>query len=324
MSSNTILKALNSRNYKQSDGLMCWPWRGKESSPSKWMRESLSLIVPIDDMDTTHSWPIPGKSLLSPKMKTRRKKRNRRKLRQTNILFSKFSELPPELRLKIWRLSEPEVPTTSRTIGFIADNKGYIRAFAKIPTLLHISHETREETRKDYQLSFPEVCGGRPVYINFKIDKLYMYTAETFHRFFLDAATYSVTWYIESKLLLDETRYLLINCSSPSLPDFRSEAGFKNLKYLIMPKEKEGNKSTFWFHNTRVWDEKRVEEVKRSFLPEKERSEKVVADFEIVLTREFPTFELYFKDMVTPLITLFSYLNADLDRHKNIIEPLLD
>ena len=139
-------------------------------------------------------------------------------------------------------MSEPEGPTGARTIGFIADNNGHILALAKVPTLLHVSGETRRETLKNYQLCFSEVYSGKPLYINFKIDRLFIYTIRTFRRFFVDDGNLNNAWRMDAKKLSNETP-LLLNFSSSTIPEFVPNVGFKNLKTLVMPQGKGGTYS---------------------------------------------------------------------------------
>jgi hypothetical protein len=203
------------------------------------MLQSLRCSVPIEDEDSyverleacgllKYQWPIPAKNLLGKKELDRRRTSNKVKvLRMSRYLFPRFRELPYELRWKIWDMSELVVPTSARITSSIADNNGHVRAFVKVSTL-HASRETRQEMLKHYQLCFDEICDGKPVYINFEIDRLYMYTADTFRRFIVRNPIANIAIHIESKRLPDETRYLLINRSSPSLPNPSQKVDSKN------------------------------------------------------------------------------------------------
>jgi hypothetical protein len=318
---------------------MCWPrHRANDVTPLPWMEGVLNVEIPTCDKDTkieedkyeapcmgppTHSWPLPGKTLLSKRKLNLQKKRVFLRLERLKSQFPKFSELPSEIRWKIWNLSTLAVPSSPRVIGFVADSDNHVRAFAKIPTLLHASHETREEALKDYKLCFSEICAGKPVYINFKIDRIYMYTAETFRRFFLDNPISNIACHIESRLLFNEARYLFINCSSPSLPELPAHSRFRSLKLLVLPKWKYGNNQLArdWPCEVRMWTSVRKEEIKRNFRPE---NGEAASEFEIVLTRDFSTFDPYFKNMViTPSSSLF-YGLADRNRYKKLIEQLAD
>lgn len=177
-------------------------------------------------------------------------------------------------------MCEPAVRTTARTIGFIAENNGHIRALAKIPALLHVNRETREEALKRYQLCFSEICGGKPVYIDFSIDRLYMYTGETFRSFFVKESNgiSNLALHMESKQFLSEARHLLVNCASTSLPKFLPEVGFKNLKVLVMHGEKRGDRA-YGFDGD-GWTLERQKQIRENYRP---KGDTTATDFELVI-----------------------------------------
>ena len=295
---------------------MCWLLCDQYAAPLPWMEKTFDLELPRCDEDTRvydggngleascaappfHPWPIPGKTAVSKRRSNHRKKHQQLKLENMPVLFSNFTELPTEIKLKILNLAEPAVLKTPRVISFIAEKSGHVRAFAKVPTLLHASRESREEALKEYQLCFAEICGGRPVYINFQIDRLYMYTAETFRRFFLHKPAPMVAWHAESNMLFSEARYMFLNCSFPSLPVFLPDFGFKKLKYLVLPTPKFGNLQEGLSHRElRWWTTERREAVKRSFLPQ---NDNIATEFKFLLTYGYRTSLGLFKDMVRSL-----------------------
>jgi hypothetical protein len=139
------------------------------------------------------------------------------------------------------------------------------------------------------------------VYIDFKIDRLYMYTAETFRQFSLkyDNGIANIAWYMDSKNFFKETRYLIINCASISLPKFPKETGFRNLNMLVMHGQKRGDR---W--PNRGWTYVRQQEIKDNYRPEGDMS---ATEFDIMILRE-PVWEdrydddsylQYFANMVT-------------------------
>jgi hypothetical protein len=258
---------------------------GKGLEIPEWLKRSLILNIPSADEDRDEEtcacrrshkspqayWPPPA-GTLPKKMGHRPAKRHTAKDAKKIGNTFRFTDLPYELRRKVWDICEPEVPTSPRTIGFIASSQDdFVRAFAKIPTLLHTCGETREEALKHYKLCFSLICGGRPVYIDFEIDRLYMYTARTFRRFFAYGhAVFDYKLNNESKIFQSKTRCLILNCASISLPQFLPDAGFRNLQTLVVAGGKrDGN----WSKNTQQM-------IKANYRPERDKD---ATEFEIVV-----------------------------------------
>lgn len=118
---------------------------------------------------------------------------------------------------------------------FIASSQDdFVRAFAKIPTLLHTCGERREEALKHYKLCFSLVCGGRPVHIDFEIDRLYIYTARTFRRFFAYGHTiFDYKLNNESKIFQSKTRCLILNCHRSRYLNFSRMLGLEISRRLL-------------------------------------------------------------------------------------------
>ncbi|KAI0596743.1 hypothetical protein F4775DRAFT_584776 [Biscogniauxia sp. FL1348] len=107
--------------------------------------------------------------------------------RPTN--FTKFGELPPELRIKIWQHAMPEArivviksPYTRNTqtpksldeaLSHACDDEETWQSTTQIPALLHVNAEARYEALKHYILSFG--VGGRQsrVYVDFSRDTVF-------------------------------------------------------------------------------------------------------------------------------------------------------
>ena len=223
---------------------------GKGLEIPEWLKRSLILEIPSADEDRDEEtcvcrrshkgpqahWPPPA-GTLPKKMGHRPAKRHSAKDAKKTWIGKtfRFTDLPYELRRKIWDICEPEVPTSPRTIGFIASSQDdFVRAFAKIPTLLHTCGETREEALKHYKLCFSLVCGGRPVHIDFEIDRLYIYTARTFRRFFAYGHTiFDYKLNNESKIFQSKTRCLILNCHRSRFLNFSRMLGLEISRRLL-------------------------------------------------------------------------------------------
>ncbi|KAI0122914.1 hypothetical protein BJ170DRAFT_687625 [Xylariales sp. AK1849] len=108
--------------------------------------------------------------------------------------FTMFSELPPELRIKVWQLAMPEArtvvvrsPYTRKTaipksleesLAQQWDSSEAWRSNTQIPALLHVNAEARHEALKHYKLSLG--VGQHPprVYVDFTRDTLFFGNSE--------------------------------------------------------------------------------------------------------------------------------------------------
>ncbi|KAI1635313.1 hypothetical protein F4809DRAFT_461268 [Biscogniauxia mediterranea] len=109
--------------------------------------------------------------------------------------FTKFNELPPELRIKIWQHAMPEArtvviksPSTRNTqtpksldgaLSHTCDEEEETwQSTTQIPALLHVNAEARYEALKHYTLSFG--VGGRQsrIYVDFSRDTIFFGHAE--------------------------------------------------------------------------------------------------------------------------------------------------
>ena len=98
----------------------------------------------------------------------------------------------------------------------------------------------------------------------------------------------------------NETRVLLLNCSSHSLPELPQNMGFRNLESLVVPYLKHGNLD--WGPPTdrfRHWSDVRKDEVKCNFRPD---DDKTATIFEIIILKHWHENILLkcFANMVTP------------------------
>jgi hypothetical protein len=114
------------------------------------------------------------------------------------VTFTRFGELPSELRLKIWNFACFQ----TRNVDIFTDNLGTVRVsddihfdtfkfyshFCSHPTVLHVSRESREEGLKHYTLefgtthNFPIIDISTPprIYVNFACDRLCLLKPECF------------------------------------------------------------------------------------------------------------------------------------------------
>ncbi|KAI0118568.1 hypothetical protein F4776DRAFT_259888 [Hypoxylon sp. NC0597] len=113
---------------------------------------------------------------------------------QRPTTFTKFNELPPELRIKIWQHAIPE-PRTVVVKSPHTKQKQTIRSLeeaifepqnqeetwystTQIPALLHVNAEARYEALKHYKLSLG-VGGAQPrIYVDFSRDTIFFGNSE--------------------------------------------------------------------------------------------------------------------------------------------------
>lgn len=105
--------------------------------------------------------------------------------------FTKFGELPPELRVTIWQLAMPEArtvviqsPYTKRSRGptslesLLPGSQDTWRSATQIPALLHVNSEARYEALKHYSLSLGVGAAQPRIYVDFKHDTVFFGDAE--------------------------------------------------------------------------------------------------------------------------------------------------
>lgn len=85
--------------------------------------------------------------------------------------FHKFNELPPEIRILIWKHAQPET-----RILYLGPNGGASDSFKSIPAAPHpvtlfVNTESREETKKTYKASATTMPSGKERYVFYNIDK---------------------------------------------------------------------------------------------------------------------------------------------------------
>ncbi|GAP90572.2 hypothetical protein SAMD00023353_5000620 [Rosellinia necatrix] len=107
--------------------------------------------------------------------------------------FTKFGQLPPELRIKIWEFALPGARVVmvnspyarqewapnslDEALPQVLDEETW-QSTTQIPALLHVNSESRHEALKHYSLSFG-VGGAQPrIYIDFDRDTLFFGDAE--------------------------------------------------------------------------------------------------------------------------------------------------
>ncbi|KAI1496772.1 hypothetical protein F5X99DRAFT_399142 [Biscogniauxia marginata] len=103
--------------------------------------------------------------------------------------FTKFNELPPELRIKIWQHAMPEARTVivkspftrnqqtpkslDEAIIQTRDNQKTWQSTTQIPALLHVNSEARYEALKHYTLSFGVGNKEARIYVDFSRDTIF-------------------------------------------------------------------------------------------------------------------------------------------------------
>jgi 2EXR family len=112
--------------------------------------------------------------------------------------FTRFSELPSELRIKIWSFvcfQPRNVDVFTETLGTIRvsddthfDTYKFYSHFCSHPAILHVSKEAREEGLKHYQLEFGtshhfsivKISTPPRIYVNFACDRLCLLKPDCF------------------------------------------------------------------------------------------------------------------------------------------------
>lgn len=105
--------------------------------------------------------------------------------------FTKFGDLPPELRVSIWQLAMPEArtvvvqsPYTKRSRGptslesLLPGSQDTWQSATQIPALLHVNSEARYEALKHYSLSLGVGAAEPRIYVDFKRDTVFFGDAE--------------------------------------------------------------------------------------------------------------------------------------------------
>ncbi|RYC64675.1 hypothetical protein CHU98_g1547 [Xylaria longipes] len=108
--------------------------------------------------------------------------------------FTKFRDLPPELRIKIWQFAVPEartvvikspftrqnhIPTSlDEALPQAHDGEETWQSTTQIPALLHVNAEARHEALKHYSLSLGVGKGQPRVYVDFDRDTIFFGGAE--------------------------------------------------------------------------------------------------------------------------------------------------
>jgi hypothetical protein len=109
--------------------------------------------------------PIPGKG----------KGKNKHDVK-TLVPFHQFSRLHADLRMRIWKLVEPEPRTVELRYHTSTTNKRgtveQIRCLTRAPSILHVCRESRRIAIKEklYERAF--AIGSRYVWVNFNIDMI--------------------------------------------------------------------------------------------------------------------------------------------------------
>ncbi|KAF4845364.1 hypothetical protein CGCSCA4_v006695 [Colletotrichum siamense] len=101
--------------------------------------------------------------------------------------FHKFNELPPEIRIRIWRLAVPRPAVIERAMNYSLMEQT-LRRQAPIPGVLQVCRESRAEllyerehrrggTQEQFELVHSSGASGRGAYVNCEKDTLYIYRA---------------------------------------------------------------------------------------------------------------------------------------------------
>ncbi|KAH0429422.1 hypothetical protein CcaCcLH18_08436 [Colletotrichum camelliae] len=101
--------------------------------------------------------------------------------------FHRFNELPPEIRLRIWRLAVPRPAVIERAMNY-GLMEHTLRRHAPVPAVLQVCRESRAEllyerehrrggTQEQFELVHSTGTSGRGAYVNCEKDTLYIYRA---------------------------------------------------------------------------------------------------------------------------------------------------
>ena len=98
--------------------------------------------------------------------------------------FHVFPKLPPELRLKIWKLALPgprviKLWKQRLTGSSIGQSEEFVKAAYIIPRLLHASHEARSVGLLAYNLIYEKRQELKPFYFDVKHDTLFAVNVDT-------------------------------------------------------------------------------------------------------------------------------------------------
>lgn len=86
-----------------------------------------------------------------------------------------FSDLPIELRLKIWEFACPKGRVIRLKIDFDTSQYHVIGPFSRVPTILHICQESRGVGLERFCLGFPHLSAGtKEIYWNPRADTIYL------------------------------------------------------------------------------------------------------------------------------------------------------
>ncbi|KAG4438742.1 hypothetical protein IFR05_005770 [Cadophora sp. M221] len=155
--------------------------------------------------------------------------------------FTRFSELPSELRLDIWELALPG----SRVVELLYNTTNGRPCYSRCPPPIHLSvnKEARQVALKRYKLSFATSTTPPNVYVNMEIDQIYigagnfsaargeLHTPTGFFNKLLPEDRSSI-----KHLIIDEMfcRYFV---SKEDDPDVTERYGLVNLKSMTMVDE---------------------------------------------------------------------------------------
>jgi hypothetical protein len=104
--------------------------------------------------------------------------------------FILFPELPPELRLRIWHFAakDPELQRVVLTLAkktVNGKNIGYLKTVTSPPPMLHVCHDAREETSKNYTKAFKSLGENGEVvemaYVAPLLDTIIVYLSDWAH-----------------------------------------------------------------------------------------------------------------------------------------------
>ncbi|PMD42162.1 hypothetical protein L207DRAFT_631995 [Hyaloscypha variabilis F] len=185
---------------------------------------------------------------------------NQMELDQTfAITFHKFPQLPPELRVMIWRFVS-KTPRTL-TLDWAIKKRGapmVIEHFAKtVPAVLHISHESRSTAARHYEFYYSSRLNIKPLYINFNVDTLMIGDWEALDLFYAGLKDGQNSW--PADLLELESKVKLLTFAGPQLsPRFENLQWilwrFSNLRELVLLERQPDVQNNGGFWSRRRWD----------------------------------------------------------------------
>jgi hypothetical protein len=147
-------------------------------------------------------------------------------------VFSRFLELPKEIRLQIWKHCLPGPRAVEVCYG---QNSEFLESKYPPPIALHICRESRAEALKHYELAFDSRPNASRIYFDFSRDGLHFKYRDTFSNFPPEETLRAIGH--------DLVRVKFMSCTLdgsgtspvPYLPDLREFKALEEITLLISP-----------------------------------------------------------------------------------------